>query len=55
MLIKKLKIKIRKNVEILALASLILITIIFTSYYNFKKKKIFYNYTDLLENVYFKK
>jgi len=55
MLIKKLKIKIRKNVEILALASLILVTIIFTSYYNFKKKKIFYNYTDLLENVYFKK
>jgi len=55
MLIKKLKIKIRKNVEILALASLILITIVFTSYYNFNKKKIFYNYTDLLENIYFKK
>ena len=55
MLLKKLKIKIRKNVEILALASLILITIVFTSYYNFNKKKIFYNYTDLLENIYFKK
>ena len=55
MLLKKLKIKIRKNLEILALASLILITIVFTSYYNFNKKKIFYNYTDLLENIYFKK
>ena len=32
-----------------------MITIIFTSYYNFNKKKIFYNYTDLLENIYFKK
>ena len=55
MLIKKLKLKIKKNIEILALASLILITIIFTSYYNFNKKKIFYSYTDLLENIYFKK
>ena len=55
MFVKKLKIKLRKNIEILALASLILITIIFTSYYNFNKKKIFYNYTDLLENIYFKK
>ena len=55
MFVKKLKIKLRKNLEILALASLILITIIFTSYYNFNKKKIFYNYTDLLENIYFKK
>ena len=55
MFVKKLKIKLRKNIEVLALASLILITIIFTSYYNFNKKKIFYNYTDLLENIYFKK
>ena len=55
MFLKKLKIIIRKNLEILLLSSLILITIIFTSYYNFNKKKIFYNYTDLLENIYFKK
>ena len=55
MLFKNLKIKIRKNLEILALASLILITIIFTSYYNSNKKKIFHNYSDLLDNVYFKK
>jgi len=55
MFVKKLKIIIRRNIEISALALLIFITIIFTSYYNFNKKKIFYNYTDLLENIYFKK
>ena len=55
MFVKKLKIIIRKNIEISALALLIFITIIFTSYYNLNKKKIFYNYTDLLENIYFKK
>ena len=55
MLFKKLIIKLSKNLEILSLATLILVTIIFTSYYNFNKKKIFYNYTDLLDNVYFKK
>ena len=55
MFVKKLKIIIRKNIEISALALLIFITIIFTSYYNLNKKKIFYNYIDLLENIYFKK
>ena len=54
-MIKKLKIKIKKNLEILALALLILITIIFTSYYNFNKEKIFKNYVNLLNNVFFKK
>ena len=54
-MIKKLKIKIKKNLEILALALLILITIVFTSYYNFNKEKIFKNYVNLLNNVYFKK
>ena len=54
MFVKKLKIIIRKNIEISALALLIFVTIIFTSYYNLNKKKIFYNYADLLENIYFK-
>jgi len=54
-MIKKLKIKIKKNLEILALALLILITIVFTSYHNFNKEKIFKNYVNLLNNVYFKK
>ena len=52
---KKIKIKIKKNLEIFALTFLILITIIFTSYYNFNKKKILDNYSNLLDNVYFKK
>ncbi len=54
-MLKKLKIKLGKNLELLALGLLILITIIFTSYYNYNKKKIFNNYTNLLDNVYFKK
>ena len=54
-MLKKLKTNLAKNLEILALALLILITIIFTSYYNYNKKKIFKNYTNLLDNVYFKK
>ncbi len=52
---KKLKLKLKKKLELLSLGLLILITIIFTSYYNYNKKKIFNNYTDLLDNVYFKK
>ena len=54
-MLKKFKIKLRKNLELFALALLILITIVFTSYYNFNKEKIFGNYVDLLDNVYFKK
>ena len=54
-MIKKLKINLKKNIEIFALALLILVTIIFTSYYNYNKEKIFNNYVNLLENVYFKK
>jgi len=54
-MLKKFKIKLRKNLEISVLALLILITIIFTSYYNFNKEKIFNNYVNLLDNVYFKK
>ena len=54
-MLKKIKLKIKKNLEILALSLLILITTIFTSYYNYNKKKIFSNYENLLNNVYFKK
>ncbi len=52
---KKIKHNIKKNIEIFALGLLILITITFTSYYNYNKKKIFNNYSNLLDNVYFKK
>ena len=54
-MLKKIKTKIRKNLEIFALIFLILITIIFTSYYNYNKVKILGNYSNLFNNVYFKK
>ena len=54
-MLKKIKIRIKKNLEILALSFLVLITIVFTSYYNYNKKKVFNNYSNLLHNIYFKK
>ena len=54
-MLKKIKLKIKKNLEIFALGFLILATISFTSYYNYNKKNILNNYSNLLENVYFKK
>ena len=54
-MIKKIKIGIKKNLEIFALGFLIAITITFTSYYNHNKEKILNNYSNLLDNVYFKK
>ena len=54
-MLKKIKLKIKKNLEIFALGLLIAITISFTSYYNYNKRNIFSNYSNLLDNVYFKK
>ena len=54
-MLKKIKLNIKKNLQIFALGILILITITFTSYYNYNKKNIFNNYSRLLDNVYFKK
>ena len=54
-MIKKIKLGIKKNLEIFALGFLIAITITFTSYYNHNKEKILNNYSNLLDNVYFKK
>ena len=54
-MVKKIKLKIKKNLEIFALSLLIAITISFTSYYNYNKKNIFNNYSNLLDNIYFKK
>ena len=54
-MLKKIRLKIKKNLEIFALGVLIGITITFTSYYNFNKEKIFNNYSNLLDNVFFKK
>ena len=54
-MVKKIKTKIKKNLEIFSLILLLLITVIFTSYHNFNKKKVLTNYSDLLNNVYLKK
>ena len=50
-MLKKLKI----NNEIFSLSLLIIITIVFTTYYNFTKSKISNNYKDIIGNLYFKK
>ena len=54
-LLNKIKTKIKKNTEIFALSLLIILTIIFTTYYNYSKKKIYNNYVTALNNVYLKK
>ena len=39
-MLKKIKLSIKKNLEIFALGLLILVTITFTSYYNYNKKNV---------------
>ena len=51
----KFQTKIKKNAEIFALSLLLIITIISTTYYNYNKTKIYNNYKDTINNVYFKK
>ena len=54
-MIKIIKNKFKKNLEIFGLISLIIITIISTSYFNYKQnlnKKIYHN---IIDNIYFKK
>ena len=54
-MLNKLKTKVKKNTEIFALGLLVLITIISTTYYNYSKKKIYNNYKNTINNIYFKK
>ena len=54
-MLKILQKKIKKNLEIFLLISLIFITIIFINYFNFKKVKGYETYNNFIENVYFKK
>ena len=51
----KVKKKIRDNTEIIALGLLLLTTILSTTYYNFNKQKIYNNYKNIINNIYFKK
>ena len=62
-MLEKLKIKknsrillmLKRNTEIVALSFLILITIVSTTYYNNSKKKIYFNYKNIVNNIYLKK
>ena len=54
-MLKILKKKIRKNIEILLLISLIFITAFIISYFNYTKNKSYEVYNDFIDNIYFKK
>ena len=54
-MIKSIQNKIRKNIEIFGLVTIIFITAISTSYFNYKKNLDDENYNNFIDNVYFKK
>ena len=62
-MLEKLKLKknsgilllLKRNTEIVALGILLIVTIISTTYYNNSKKKIYFNYKDIISNIYLKK
>ncbi len=54
-MLKNLKNKIRKDIHIFALIFLIAITVISTSYFNFKKNNNIQAYNNFIDNIYFKK
>ena len=54
-MLKNLKNKIRKNIQIFSLIFLIAITVISTSYFNFKKNNNIQAYNNFIDNIYFKK
>ena len=54
-MLKKLKNNFKIKREILPLIALIIITIIFTNYFNYKQRQIKNNYNNLINNIYFKK
>ena len=54
-MLKDLKNKIRKNIQIFGLIFLITITVASTSYFNFKKNNSIQAYNNFIDNIYFKK
>ena len=54
-MLKILKNKIRKNIQIFGLIFLIALTIVSTSYFNFNKNNKIQAYNNFIDNVYFKK
>ena len=53
--LNKFQKKIKINIEIMLLFSLMLIAVLSTTYYNNKQKIINENYKDIINNIYFKK
>ena len=53
--LNKIQVKIKKNLELILLSFLILVTITSTQIYNLNKKKINKNYIELVNNIYFQK
>ena len=54
-MLNKIKKKLRNSTEIIALGLLLITTILSTTYYNFNKQKIYNNYKNIINNIYFKK
>ena len=54
-MLKILKNKIRKNIQIFGLIFLVALTIVSTSYFNFKKNNNTQAYNNFIDNIYFKK
>ena len=54
-MIKNLKFKLKKNIEIFGLVILIIFTVATTSYFNYKKHINDETYNNFIDNVYFKK
>ncbi len=54
-MLKKLINNFKIKKEILPLIGLIILTIIFTNYFNYKQRQIKNNYNNLINNIYFKK
>jgi len=54
-MLKNLKNKIKKNIQVFGLIFLILMTVVSTSYFNFKKNKNIQSYNNFINNIYFKK
>ncbi|MDC3206250.1 peptidase M23, partial [Candidatus Pelagibacter sp.] len=54
-MLRNLKNKIRKNIQIIGLIFLITITVVSTSYFNYKKESSIQAYNNFIDNIYFKK
>ncbi len=55
LMINQIKKKLSKNTEIVALTLIVIIAIISMTYYNSSKIKVYNNYKDIIDNVFFKK